>query len=583
MPGIEAVPALVANPAAAVLTGLTTANLLLAGAVAFYHRSRLSLGRWREWRPALGGNALALLVSLYFALAANTMFWHAALAGREVGHLSTWAFSGALFVFLAAIQFLFLAPLLSRWTAKPLVGLLLLVVGFASFYMQKYGVYLDPSMLRNVLKTDVSEAKELFTWDLLPHLLLVAGLPLLVLSRLRLRTAPLGRTLATRLGAMGLAAVLGLGAVFLIFQDFASLMRNNKEIRYLITPANLVYSLSRVGKAEAAQGPRQPLGTDAALAASWQQRQKPALFVIVVGETARAGNWGLNGYGRQTTPELAQLDVINFREVDSCGTNTEVSVPCLFSAYGRRHYDESKIRGSESLLHVLDHAGLKVLWRDNQSGCKGACDGLPTESLASAGIPGLCDGERCLDEVLLHNLEQVLADDKGNRVVVMHQLGNHGPAYYKRYPDAFRRFTPTCDSSDLRQCSREQIVNAYDNALLYTDHVLARTIAFLKTQEKRYDTAMVYVSDHGESLGENNLFLHGIPYSIAPQEQTRVPMVMWFSPGYARDFKVNVPCLKARAQKLASHDNLFHSVLGLLDVQTSVYERDMDLAAECRS
>ncbi|HET7775834.1 MAG TPA: sulfatase-like hydrolase/transferase, partial [Azospira sp.] len=340
---------------------------------------------------------------------------------------------------------------------------------------------------------------------------------------------------------------------------------------------------AQAGGQGAAQGPRQPLGTDAALAASWQQRQKPALFVIVVGETARAGNWGLNGYGRQTTPELAQLDVINFREVDSCGTNTEVSVPCLFSAYGRRHYDESKIRGSESLLHVLDHAGLKVLWRDNQSGCKGACDGLPTESLASAGIPGLCDGERCLDEVLLHNLEQVLADDKGNRVVVMHQLGNHGPAYYKRYPDAFRRFTPTCDSSDLRQCSREQIVNAYDNALLYTDHVLARTIAFLKTQEKRYDTAMVYVSDHGESLGENNLFLHGIPYSIAPQEQTRVPMVMWFSPGYARDFKVNVPCLKARAQKLASHDNLFHSVLGLLDVQTSVYERDMDLAAECRS
>lgn len=583
MPGIEAVPALVANPAATVLTGLTAANLLLAGAVAFCHRSRLRFSQWRNWRPLLGGNTLALLLSLFFALAANTMFWHASLAGREVGQLSTWGFSAALFIFLTAFQFFCLAPLLNRWTARPLVALLLVVVGFASFYMQKYGVYLDPSMLRNVVKTDVSEASELFTWDLLPHLLLLTGLPLLLLSRIRLASAPLGRTVVRRIGAMGLAAVLGLGAVFLVFQDFASLMRNHKEIRYLITPANLVYSLFRVGKAEAVQGPRQPIGRDAALAASWQQRSKPALFVIVVGETARAGNWGLNGYARQTTPELAKLDVINFKEVESCGTNTEVSVPCLFSAYGRRHYDEAKIRGSESLLHVLDRVGFKVLWRDNQSGCKGVCDGLSSDSLTNAAIPGLCDGERCLDEVLLHNLDRVLADDQGNRVIVMHQLGNHGPAYYKRYPEAFRRFTPTCDSSDLRSCSREEIVNAYDNALLYTDHVLAKTIAFLKDQEKRYDTALVYVSDHGESLGENNIFLHGMPYGIALQEQIRVPMVMWFSPGYAKDFKVDLACLAKRAQQPASHDNLFHSILGLLDVHTGVYERTMDIAADCRS
>jgi len=575
-----------ANPAPTVLLGLSLVSLLLLGATAFFSRRAqlAAAGLGGRWQPTLGGNGLALVLSLFFALAGNRMFWQASLAGREAAQLSTWGFALALFVFLVAVHFLLLAPLLNRWTTKPLAALIVTVVGFASFYMQKYSVYLDPSMLRNVVKTDVSEAKELFTLDLLPHLLLMVGLPLFLLSRVRLQpSASFGRTLLQRFGAMLLAVLLAGGALFLVFQDFASLMRNHKEIRYLITPANLVYSLSRVAKAEAAQGPRLPIGTDAALAASWEQRKKPALFVIVVGETARAANWGLNGYARQTTPELAKLDVINFKDVASCGTNTEVSVPCLFAPVGRRQYDETVIRGSESLLHVLDHAGLKVLWRDNQSGCKGVCEGLPNESLTDAKVAGLCDGERCLDEVLLHNLERVLEDGQGNRVIVMHQLGNHGPAYYKRYPDNFRRFTPTCDSSDLRQCTPEQIANAYDNALLYTDHMLAKTIAFLKGQEKRYDTAMIYVSDHGESLGENNLFLHGIPYSIAPKEQTRVPMVMWFSPGYAKDFKLDLACLNKRAQQPAAHDNLFHSVLGLLDVKTSAYERELDLAANCRS
>jgi len=362
-------------------------------------------------------------------------------------------------------------------------------------------------------------------------------------------------------------------------------MRNNKEIRYLITPANYLYSLARVLSADAstAARPRVQIGLDAVKTVSWQQHKKPALFVIVVGETARAANWGLSGYARQTTPELAQMsDVINFSQVSSCGTNTEVSVPCLFSMYGRRNYDENKIRTSESLLNVLERAGLKVIWRDNQSGCKGVCDGVEEQKLANSKVPEWCDGERCLDEILLHGLDKVLSDNQGNLVLVMHQLGNHGPAYYKRYPPAFRKFEPVCETADLAKCSREAVVNAYDNALLYTDHMLAQTIAFLKKQETKYDSAMIYFSDHGESLGENGLYLHGVPYSIAPKEQTHVPMLMWFSPGYANSFALDVDCLRRRAVQPAAHDNLFHSVLGLLDVKTDIYESSMDLAVGCR-
>jgi len=165
-------------------------------------------------------------------------------------------------------------------------------------------------------------------------------------------------------------------------------------------------------------------------------------------------------------------------------------------------------------------------------------------------------------------------------VVVLHQLGSHGPSYFERYPASFRRFTPTCDTADLGNCDREQIASAYDNSLLYTDHLLARTVSTLEAMPD-YDTAMIYLSDHGESLGEKGLYLHGVPYAIAPQEQTHVPMVMWFSPGFASDRGLDLACVRARSHQYADQDNLFPSVLGLMQVKTGVYERSRDLFAPC--
>ncbi len=543
-----------------------------------------ALGHWRRWTPALRVETLALFAGLFFTLSSNGLFWRAAFAERDFAGAGDWLFAAGLFVTLTALHFLILLVLCNRWTAKPLLAVILIATAFASYYMASYTVFLDPSMLRNVLRTDVKEAGEVFSLGMLPHLVLYGLLPLLLLTRVRVvrdawRPALLRRALSLVLGVL----ILG-GALVAIFQDMAPLMRNNKEVRYLITPANYLYSLARVlgSDASAATRERQQIGLDATLAPSWQTRKKPTLFVVVVGETARAANWGLSGYARQTTPQLAERDVINFAQVTSCGTNTEVSLPCMFSLQGRRNYDEDKIRGSESLLNVLERAGLRVLWRDNQSGCKGVCTGVETQKLDSAKVPGLCDGERCFDEILTHDLDQVLADRQGNLVIVMHQLGNHGPAYYKRYPEAFRRYTPECETPDLAKCERETVVNAYDNAILYTDHVLAKTIDFLKAKSATYDTAMLYVSDHGESLGENGLYLHGVPYSIAPKVQVEVPMTLWVSPGYAQSFALDTDCLRQRAAQPATHDNLFHSLLGMLDVRTSIYDAGLDVAAQCR-
>jgi lipid A ethanolaminephosphotransferase len=257
----------------------------------------------------------------------------------------------------------------------------------------------------------------------------------------------------------------------------------------------------------------------------------------------------------------------------------------MFSRIGRRDYDEDRIRGEESLLHVVHRAGFDVLWRDNQSGCKGVCDGLPNQKMAETADPTLCSGRECLDEILLKGMDAQLADDKGtgNHLIVLHQMGSHGPAYHRRAPEKFKRYTPTCDTAELRKCSTVAVVNSYDNSIAYTDHVLADAIRFLQSQSARYDTALLYVSDHGESLGENNLFLHGLPYAIAPIQQTQVPMVMWLSPSFADSRQIDLACLRTRATQRATHDNLFHTMLGLLDVQTSVYEPALDLIKGCRA
>ena len=533
---------------------------------------------WWKVTPQLSTESLVLLCSLFFSLFSNGPFWRAVIVHPP----GQWQLALSLFLMVTGLHAFLMGLVINRWTAKPLLTVLLLVTALATHFMSAYGVYLDADMVRNVLHTDSKESSELLSPRLLVPLLLTM-LPVALLWRVRLRRRNWRRALGVRSVFLGATAlVIGCGAL-MSFQSISSLMRNHREVRYLVTPANYVVALSNVLLASP-PGPRKalrPIGMDAKQLPR-AAGTKPRLLVLVVGETVRAQNWGLNGYARQTTPELAQVDgLVNFTQMSACGTSTEVSLPCMFSPYGRHDYNANQIRTHQSLLHVLDHAGVATLWRDNQSGCKGVCDGLEIERLEDAQDPALCNGKRCLDEILISGLGAKLAPARGDRVVVLHQLGNHGPSYFERYPARFRRFAPTCDNAELGQCQRQDIVNAYDNAILYTDHFLASTIGLLKSQAD-YDTAMVYVSDHGESLGEKGLFLHGVPYSIAPQEQTRVPMVMWLSPGFASDDGLDLPCLRARASQPASHDNLFSSVLGLMRVSAAEYRPELDLFAGCR-
>jgi lipid A ethanolaminephosphotransferase len=537
--------------------------------------------RWIEARLEWSVERLALVAALFFAVVSNTTFFRTVADTGELHGSAGWLMAASLFVAIAALNMLLLCLLLNRWTAKPVLIILLLVTAAASYYMRRYTVYFDADMIRNVLHTDAKESKELLTFGFIASIAIFGVLPSLLVWRMQIRQRSLKRALLIRLASVVASVIVAAAAMMVSFQGLSSLMRNHKEVRYLITPGNYLVSLLTVAFDDGIKRDktRIPIGADAKLAPR-KPGARPRLLVLVVGETVRAQNWGLNGYVRQTTPQLQRLDPINFPDVTACGTSTEVSLPCMFSPYGRSDYDKDKIRRSDSLLHVLQRAGVETLWRDNQSGCKGVCADLPFQSFEHDEDPSYCDKERCLDEVMLKGLDRAIREHRGDAVIVLHPLGNHGPSYYRRYPPAFRRFTPDCRTPELAKCSREEIVNAYDNAVLYADEFLAKTIKLLAAQPS-HDTALIYVSDHGESLGEGGLYLHGVPYAIAPETQLKVPMTMWFSSGFASNRGLDLSCMKQRSNAAASHDNLFHSILGLMQVSTKAYDPARDLFAAC--
>lgn len=533
-------------------------------------------------RPQMSVESLAAITALVFTMFYNSAFWAFLATKTDLTGAKGWLVIAAFAVLVWGLHTLLFLLVLARWNAKPILAVVTIVSALATYYVSAYSVFLDADMIRNVLHSEPKEASELLTAGMLWFVLFYGVLPVLVLWRVELINSPWlrasGRRVLAILGVVSLLVAVGLTS----FQDVSALMRNNKPMRYLVTPGNWITSLGRVAQEAMATSskPHIPVGTDAVLTPS--RGGRPKLLVIVVGETVRAQNWGLSGYERNTTPQLASRpDVVNFSNVTACGTSTEVSLPCMFSVLGRRNYDKDAIARSDSLLHVLDHAGVATSWRDNQTGCKGVCDGLPFESFLHADVPELCNGDRCFDEVLLHGLAERVAAEPGTQVVVLHQLGNHGPSYFSRYPRTFERFSPACKNPQLGDCTQQEIVNAYDNAILYTDHFISKTIDFLASYKER-DTALIYLSDHGESLGENGLYLHGIPYQIAPDVQTKVPMVVWLSAGLREADGISMSCLMRRRDTPVSHDNLFSSVLGLLEVKTSSYDESLDVFAACQ-
>ena len=472
-----------------------------------------------------------------------------------------------------------------RSVMKPVLTLIFLVSAGVAYFMSQYGVLIDAGMFRNFAETNVTEVRDLLSVKLFVYIMFLGVLPSWLLWKTPVNYRRWNRELLSKV-LVSVASVAVIGGVALVnYQGLSSLFRNHHELRLMVVPSNYI-GASLGYLREQVVSARQPfvkLGEDAEKNPVWQTHGRKSLTVLVVGESARAENFGILGYNRDTTPQLdMEAGLIAFTDVHSCGTETAVSVPCMFSNMGRKDYNASKAKNEEGLLDVLKHAGLEVIWRDNQSGCKGTCDRVTVDDVSNLKDPVLCANSECRDEILLQGLQHFIDTLDKDTVLVLHQMGSHGPEYFKRYPNEYEHFTPVCESNALNNCSRESIVNGYDNTLVYTDHVLSTLIDLLRSNQDKVDTAMLYLSDHGESLGEYNLFLHGTPYMLAPEQQKHVAMLAWFSDSYQKSFSVDTHCLQLSREKPLSQDNLFHSMLGLLEVNSKVYDPGLDMFAGCR-
>jgi len=539
-------------------------------------------------RPA---STVVLWLGLYLVLTTNWPLWNelARIGGAPSTYMSTIAAMSVLTLCGTVALLSFTAW--SRWM-KPLWFAVVVLAAVVQHYMLEYRVVMDPTMIANAMQTDPNEARDLLSWRMAFNVLMVALPAGWALWRMRIAPMRFLSKLWRNVALLALAVVVALAAAVSMNRELAPLMRNNVHLRYMMNPIATLYSTGAMFIKPLFKRSSKliPITAGTALGASYAAQAKPPLFVLVVGETARADHFALNGYARDTTPELAKRGVLSYRDVHSCGTNTLASVPCMFSPLGKQGY-ESRKDEYETLVDVLQASGLAVFWLDNQAGCKGVCVRVPNASafdgLDAATKKALCDGDECLDDVMLKNLDERIAALPAERrakgvVLVMHQMGSHGPAYYKRSAPDVKRFQPECKTNALAECGHNELMNVYDNSIVQTDRFLGETIDWLKAQSKAYDPALLYVSDHGESLGEYGLFLHGVPYSFAPEAQKHVPMVTWFSDGMSERRKLSRSCMEAGLDAPLTHDNLYHTVLGLMDVTTPTYKPALDALASCR-
>ncbi|ADG94779.1 sulfatase [Arcobacter nitrofigilis DSM 7299] len=523
---------------------------------------------------------LILFVAIFLTTFCNLSFFKSILtiypfAGTDIIYIIS-----ITFVLISLIVFLF-SLVATKYTTKPILIIVLIVSSFTAYFMDTYHVVIDTEMIRNTLQTNLSESSDLFSMQLVFYVLLLGLIPSFIIYKLKINYRPLKSEIFAKLKTLIISLLVIVIIILSLSKFYTSFFREHKPLRYNANPVFWVYSIGNYIHKTLTSGPLvlEVIGKDAKFSPEEYRSPKKELLIMVVGEAARANRFSLNGYKRETNPLLKKEDIINFPNMYSCGTSTAVSVPCMFSVYPRSDYTYKKGISTENVIDILNNTKkVNILWRDNNSDSKGVALRVDYQDYRTPKNNTMCQNGECRDEGMLVGLDKFIEKHKKEDIlIVLHQMGNHGPAYYKRYPKEFEKFKPVCKTNQLEQCTKEEVGNAYDNAILYTDYFLSKTINFLKQYSNDYHTGLIYMSDHGESLGENGLYLHGMPYLIAPDEQRHIGALMWFG-----DDDINTQRVKAYSNKRFSQDNLFHTLLGFFEVETNVYKKNMDILVNAR-
>ena len=529
---------------------------------------------------------LAAIVAGYLVVASNSGLFRSLMDRLDAATLSGASF---LVTIVLLIFFLLVALILSLGhgaALKPFVGTLLITSSFFAYFSNNLGVVFDENMFLNAVETirdrNVAEVQELGSFPLLRHVFLFGILPTLLLRFVDIRQRKFVRELGVRVAVLLVGAAILTSAILPNYRYISFFARENRDLRLKITPIYPLASLVALTRDQLRSTPQFQIIDAAAL--QRDRGEKRLVGIMVVGETARADRFSLGGYARNTNPQLQTLPGIVFAEADSCGTSTVFSVPCMFSMRKRTNYEPDLASFESNVLDILTAAGIETTWIENNSSCKGVCNRIETTNLRENPDPNSVyfSDFGYFDEVFLEHIDNYLGTDGPDTLIVLHTLGSHGPAYGRRYPERFGVFTPFCTEQSPTECTDEEVTNAYDNTIVYTDHVLSQLIDRLQSRSGEIDTFLFYASDHGESLGENGVYLHGLPYAIAPAAQKNVPFIFWSSDEFRRSQARESRSVANVEITRRSHDNISHTLLGLYDIDASSYDRQLDMLAASR-
>ncbi|MDI1301311.1 MAG: phosphoethanolamine--lipid A transferase EptA [bacterium] len=514
-----------------------------------------------HWRPRV--TTFILVAALFNAILYHRPLYQFAIANLDYsthGGLLTLATVFFLLVFITTV-ILALLSLISQHLIKPICILAAPCNALALYFIETYGVVLDKSMMGNVFNTDFAEASSYYSPRLLVYLLVLGVVPCWFLLRVHVQKT----RFLQRAAFLFLVLFVGGGWIYAGSKTWLWFDKNASKLGGRMMPWSYVINASRYHVAHLMASRTQTLLPPARFVGN----EKTIVF-LVIGESARAKNFSLYGYPRLTNPLLAHSGIVALPGSRACATYTTAAVLCILSPVDTGWQLSSSY---EPLPNYLQRQGIDVIWRANNWGSPP----LKVQTYErSEDLQKGCTGDSCnYDEVLLSALEQRIRSSTKNKIfVVLHQSGSHGPSYYTKYPKQFEVFKPACQSVDLHQCSNAELVNAYDNTILYTDDFLYRAIGLLKNFQNTA-TMLMYLSDHGESLGEHGLYLHGTPYSIAPDVQKDIPFLVWMSDTFKQ--KNGAPIAPLVRQTSYSQANVFHSVMGAFDMRSEIYNHQLDI------
>lgn len=445
---------------------------------------------------------------------------------------------------------LFLIFFLSRLVGKILLVLFFIINAVAVYFINTYSVIIDESMIGNVLNTNYSESSSFFSIKLVLYVVLLGILPSIFIFKAKIITVTVKKFLVS----ISLTLLFLLTLAFANASNWLWIDKNSKTLGGLAMPWSYAVNIPLFYIHQFKKNEKEILLPDATI----KDNQK-SVVILVIGESARSENFSLYGYPKNTNPLLSKIPNVSHFNATSDATYTTAGIKSIVE-----HENTDELY--EILPNYLYRNNVDVIWRTTNWGEPPVH--IKNYQNREALMPN-CKGDDCdYDGILLSGLkEQILASKKNKILIVLHTSTSHGPTYSKKYPAQFEIFKPVCNSVELGNCSHTELVNAYDNTIVYTDYLLANVIKDLK-QLQEYKSAMIFVSDHGESLGENNLYMHGLPRSIAPKQQYEIPFIVWTSDNSARQMKPN---------KILTQNYVFHSVLNFLNIQSPVYKEQMNI------